>query len=159
MRKIVASRTFEWPKKAQNGLRQLQKYYFPEFYEEQLYISFDTCTTLRKCQITHLCIGKIARWKLTEGFVALHSITGITFHYSPLLQQLHCSCFWYRVNQKKSSRHVVIALVRVLAVPYINCCIGSFRVSHNCVWIISQSALMYVMTCLETLCSQLILLI
>ena len=34
-----------------------------------------------------------------------------------------------------------------------------FGVSHNCVCIISEGTLMYVVTCLETLCSQKILLI
>ena len=34
-----------------------------------------------------------------------------------------------------------------------------FGVSHNCVCIISEGPLMYVVTCLETLCSQKILLI
>ena len=34
-----------------------------------------------------------------------------------------------------------------------------FVVSHNCVCIILEGPLMYVLTCLETLCNQLILLI
>ena len=34
-----------------------------------------------------------------------------------------------------------------------------FGVSHNCICIISEGPLMYVVTCLETLCSQKILLI
>ena len=34
-----------------------------------------------------------------------------------------------------------------------------FRVSHNCVCIISEGPLMYIVTCLETFCSQLILLV
>ena len=34
-----------------------------------------------------------------------------------------------------------------------------FGVSHNCVCIIFEGPLMYIMTCLKTLCSQLILLI
>ena len=34
-----------------------------------------------------------------------------------------------------------------------------FGVSHNCICIISEGPLMYMVTCLETLCSQLILLI
>ena len=29
-------------------------------------------------------IGTIAGWKLTEGYITLHSITSITFHYFPL---------------------------------------------------------------------------
>ena len=33
MRKIMASRTFEWPEKTQNGLRCLQKYFFLVLYE------------------------------------------------------------------------------------------------------------------------------
>ena len=34
-----------------------------------------------------------------------------------------------------------------------------FGVSHNCICIISEGSFMYVVTCLETLCSQKILLI
>ena len=34
-----------------------------------------------------------------------------------------------------------------------------FGVSHNCVWIVSKGPLIYVVTCLETFCSQLIPLI
>ena len=34
-----------------------------------------------------------------------------------------------------------------------------FGVSHNCVYIVSEGPLMYVVTCLKTLCKQLILLV
>ena len=53
MRIIMASRTFEWPEKAQNSLGWLQKYFFLVLYEVQLYIYLGNCTILRKCQIMH----------------------------------------------------------------------------------------------------------
>ena len=53
VRKIMASRTFEWPEMAQNGLGWLQKHYFMTIYEAQLHIFIGTCTILMKCQITH----------------------------------------------------------------------------------------------------------
>ena len=49
----MASRTFEWPEKAQNGLGWFQKYYFPVLYEAQLHIFFGTYTIFRKFQIMH----------------------------------------------------------------------------------------------------------
>ena len=48
MGKILASGTFEWPKKAQNGLGWLQNYYFLVLYKAWLHISFGTYTILRK---------------------------------------------------------------------------------------------------------------
>ena len=45
----MASGTFEWPEKAQNGLGWLQKYFFPVLYEAQLYIYLGTYTIPRKC--------------------------------------------------------------------------------------------------------------
>ena len=50
---VIASRAFKLPRKMQNGLRWLQKYYFLVLYVAQLHIYFSTCTILRKCLIMH----------------------------------------------------------------------------------------------------------
>ena len=49
MHKTMASGAFEWPKKAQNGFKWLQKYYFLVKYEAQLHNYFGTYTINRKC--------------------------------------------------------------------------------------------------------------
>ena len=49
----MAYRTLEQPKKAQNGLKWLQKYCFLVLYEVQLHISIGTFIVLKKYQIIY----------------------------------------------------------------------------------------------------------
>ena len=86
---VMVSGTFEWPKRAQNGIKWLKKHYFLNVLIPVL--------LLASVRLPNMCVGTMAGWKPTEVYVVLHLTTGITFHYFPLLWQLHSSCFWYSV--------------------------------------------------------------
>ena len=99
MHKIMASGTFEWLKRHRIVSYSSKSTIFWYYMKHSFIYLLVPVLSLGSVTLCIMCIGTIAGQKLT-GYIALHSITVIIFHYFPLLWQLHGSCFCYPVMQK-----------------------------------------------------------
>ena len=85
MHQVMASSTLSGQKRYKTILDGSESTIFQYHLKRSFIYLLVPVVSLGNVRLCIVCIGTIAEWKSTESYITLCLITGITFHYFPLL--------------------------------------------------------------------------